>query len=163
VAKVTDIDSPKVRNTRTKRLARTGSSAPKPLDEEKSNLAFELLLAGKSQREIAEAVGYQHKDDASRLLTERFKHEVGFITDMERKQMLGMALLRLNALLGAVWPAAMMGDPKSVDSARAIVAEAAKISGLQQIDPVVNKNLVLVMGEKEQDYIEALKAAGTSD
>ena len=34
----------------------------------------------------------------------------------------------------------------------------ARLTGLEQVDPVVNKNLVLVMGEKEEDYIAALKA-----
>ena len=53
-----------------------------------------------------------------------------------------------------------MGDPKSVDSAVRIIQARARISGLEQVDPVVQKNLVLVMGEKEEDYIAALKAAG---
>jgi hypothetical protein len=56
-----------------------------------------------------------------------------------------------------------MGDPKSVDSAVRIIMARAKITGLEQADPVVNKNLVLVMGEKEEDYIKALRNAGVTE
>jgi hypothetical protein len=69
-----------------------------------------------------------------------------------------MELVRLEALQTAVWPSAMMGDPKSVDSALKIIQTRAKITGLEQADPVTQKNLVLVMGDKEADYIAALKA-----
>jgi hypothetical protein len=50
-----------------------------------------------------------------------------------------------------------------VDSAVRIISARAKITGLESVDPVVNKNLVLVMGEKEEDYIKALKAVSDSD
>jgi hypothetical protein len=96
-------------------------------------------------------------------MTERFQYDASRLTDAERKDILGMELLRLNALQAAVWPSAMMGDPKSVDSAVRIIATRAKIAGLEHVDPVVNKNLVLVMGEKEEDYIKALKAASADD
>jgi hypothetical protein len=45
-----------------------------------------------------------------------------------------------------------------VDTALRIVLGQHKISGLEQVDPVVQKNLVLVMGDKEEDYINQLKA-----
>lgn len=121
------------------------------------------MLGGKSHSEVAEILDIPHVDDVWRLLTERFKFDAAKLTDAERKDILGMELLRLNALQAAVWPSAMMGDPKSVDSAVRIISARAKITGLESVDPVVNKNLVLVMGEKEEDYIKALKAVSDSD
>jgi hypothetical protein len=164
--KVTPIDSPARRKKRVPaKSARTPSPRSTPNKEhwEKARQAYELLLGGKSHSEVAEILGIAHTDDVWRLLTERFKYDASRLTDAERKDILGMELLRLGALQAAVWPAAMMGDPKSIDSAVRIIATRAKIAGLEQVDPVVSKNLVLVMGEKEEDYINALKAVSTDD
>jgi hypothetical protein len=159
--KVTPIDSPARRKKRVP--AKSPRSTPSKEHWEKARQAYELLLGGKSHSEVAEILEISHVDDVWRLLTERFKYDSSRLTDAERKDILGMELLRLGALQAAVWPAAMMGDPKSVDSAVRIIATRAKIAGLEQVDPVVSKNLVLVMGEKEEDYINALKAVSTDD
>ena len=128
---------------------------------EKARAAYELLIAGKSHSEIAQILGIEHTNDVWRLLTELFHYDASKLTEAERKEILGLELLRLNALQAAVWPSAMMGDPKSVDSAVRIIATRARITGLEAIDPVVQKNLVLVLGEKEDEYIAALKRAGS--
>jgi len=130
---------------------------------DKAQVAYQLMLGGKSHSEIAEILGYAHINDVIRLMTERFHSDAKFMNEMERKELLSLEMLRLDALQAAVWPSAMMGDPKSIDSAVRIIATRAKISGLEQVDPVVQKNLVLVMGDREEDYIAALKAAEVSD
>jgi len=121
--------------------------------------AYELLLGGKSHSEIADIMGMAYDKDVYQLLLQRFQSDAAHLTEAERKDLLALETLRLNALQAAVWPAAMMGDPKSIDSAVRIIATRAKITGLEQVDPVVQKNLVLVMGDKEEDYIAALKAS----
>ncbi len=68
-----------------------------------------------------------------------------------------MELARCDRLQDACWDEAMLGDPKAIDSSIKVMAHRAKLLGLEKVDPVVQKNLVLVMGEKEADYIEALK------
>jgi hypothetical protein len=93
------------------------------------------------------------------MLSELYGFDAAYLTEQERKTALATEVIRLDKLQTAVWPSAMMGDPKSVDSAVKIIMARAKITGLEQADPVVQKNLVLVMGEKEEDYIAALKAA----
>jgi hypothetical protein len=158
--KVTPIGSPG-KGKRPRAPARR--SAPTKERWRKATEAYQLLLGGKSHSEVAEILDIPHVDDVWRLLTERFQYDASKLTDAQRKDILGMELLRLNALQAAVWPSAMMGDPKSVDSAVRIIAARAKITGLEQVDPVVQKNLVLVMGEKEEDYIRALRAASTDD
>jgi hypothetical protein len=115
-------------------------------------------VGGKQLSEIAEILGIPNHLDVSRLLSERMKYDASYLTGQDRESILGLELIRLDALQAAVWPAAMMGDPKSVDSAVRIISARAKITGLEQVDPVVNKNLVLVMGDKESDYIAALRA-----
>jgi hypothetical protein len=156
--KVTPIGSPG-KGKRTPASRRSTHVENPPDYGEKAKQAYELLIGGKSHSEVAEILEIQHVDDVWRMLTERFKYDAAFLTDQERKSVLAMELLRLNALQAAVWPAAMLGDPKSVDSAVRIIATRAKITGLEQVDPVVNKNLVLIVGEQEQDYIAALQAA----
>ena len=93
------------------------------------------------------------------MLSELYGYEASFLTDRERQTALATEVARLDRLQTAVWPSAMMGDPKSVDSAVKIILARAKITGLEQADPVVNKNLVLVMGDKEEDFIQSLKDA----
>lgn len=150
MAKVTDIDSPM--RAKRKRTPVSAQSAAK------AKQAYELMLGGKPRSEVAELLGFKHAGDVSRLVSEKFRANARYLTEMERKEMLGIALLRLEALLDAVWLDAMTGDPKAVDTARNLIATQAKISGLEQVDPVVNKNLVLVMGEKEEDYIAQLRS-----
>lgn len=100
-------------------------------------------------------------DQVLRVISEVFSFDASYLTSQERKDLLAEELISLAALKAAVWPSAMMGDPKSVDSAVRIILAAHKVAGLEQVDPVVNKNLVLVMGEREEDYIAALKATSS--
>lgn len=149
---VTPIDSPRKRGRKpSKRLVATNPSA------EKAREAYELKIGGKLPSEIAQILGLT-PTAVNRLLSEQFSYDSSYLTEGERKTLLAEELISLSKLKAAVWPAAMMGDPKSVDSAVRIILAAHKVAGLEQVDPVVNKNLVLVMGDKEEDYIAALKA-----
>lgn len=97
-------------------------------------------------------------DAVSRMLEEQYALDAAYLTETERMQILGLEMVRLDRLLAAVWPSAMMGDPKSVDTALKVVQTRLRAAHLDQTDPVINKNMVLVMGEKEDEYISALKA-----
>jgi hypothetical protein len=116
-----------------------------------------MRSGGKLPTEIADTLGMTVAD-VMNTMTARFSYDASYLTEQDRKSLLAMELIRTEALLASVWPAAMMGDPKSVDTALRIVLGQHKISGLEQVDPVVQKNLVLVMGDKEEDYINQLKA-----
>jgi uncharacterized membrane protein YheB (UPF0754 family) len=128
--------------------------------EDKAREAYQMQIAGKLPSEIAE-----HFDTTvemiDQLLSTRFKQDADRLTSEDRKYLLAQELIALSQLKAAVWPSAMMGDPKSVDSAVRIILAAHKVAGLELADPVVNKNLVLVMGDKEEDYIAALKATNS--
>ncbi len=128
--------------------------------EEKSREAYQMQISGKLPSEIAEHFGTT-VEIVDRMLSERFKQDADRLTNEDRKYLLAQELIALSQLKAAVWPSAMMGDPRSVDSAVRIILAAHKVAGLEVADPVVNKNLVLVMGEKEEDYIAALKATNS--
>jgi hypothetical protein len=137
------------------------SSLRRPSREEhwaKAREAFDLRIEGHQPSEIA-AILAVTPESVSQMLSELYGFDAAYLTEQERKTALATEVIRLDKLQTAVWPSAMMGDPKSVDSAVKIIMARAKITGLEQADPVVQKNLVLVMGEKEEDYIAALKAA----
>lgn len=125
----------------------------------KAREAYDLRIEGHGLTAIGEILSVT-PGEVERMLAELFGFDAAFLTEMERKTALATEVIRLDRLQTAVWPSAMMGDPKSVDSAVKIIMARAKITGLEQADPVVQKNLVLVMGDKEEDYIAALKAAG---
>jgi hypothetical protein len=151
--KVTPIDSPKRKRNRS-----TRSQVQSAERWEKATQAYQLKVGGKLPSEIQEILGLAQIDEVYRLLDERFAYDASYLTSQERSSLLAEELMSLAQLKAAIWPAAMMGDPKSVDSAVKIILAAHKVAGMEQIDPVVNKNLVLVMGEKEEDFIAALRA-----
>ena len=146
-------------------MKRTESSSPSRSPElrwERAREAFDLKLEGHSTSGIADILGVKVQVVVD-LLAELYGFEAAYLTDQERKTALATEVARLDKLQTAVWPSAMMGDPKSVDSAVRIILARSKITGLEQADPVVQKNLVLVMGEKEEDYIAALRSAGVTE
>jgi len=153
MARVTDIES----RTGKKRLPVRKQHSNEAW--ERATQAYELRVGGKSLSEIAEVMGLTSDRDVCRLLEERYAYDAAYLANMDRKSILGQELLRLDKLQAAAWPAAMMGDPKSIDSCIKIINQRAKICGLEQVDPVVQKNLVLVVGEDEDAYIAALRAA----
>jgi hypothetical protein len=117
-----------------------------------------MRAGGKLPSEIAEALELSDVHQVYRLLDNTMAADASFMTDMECKGILGLELVRLEKLLAACWPSAMMGDPKSIHEAGDIVMKEARLTQLELADPVVQKNLVLVMGEREDEYIAALKA-----
>ena len=146
-------------------MKRTESSSPSRSPElrwERAREAFDLKLEGHSTSGIADILGVKVQVVVD-LLAELYGFEAAYLTDQERKTVLATEVARLDKLQTAVWPSAMMGDPKRVDSAVRIILARSKITGLEQADPVVQKNLVLVMGEKEEDYIAALRSAGVTE
>ena len=124
-------------------------------------LVFEMRAGGKLPSEIAETLGINSDKEVHQRMDEQLNHDASYLTNLQRDTVLGLQLLRLEKLLAAVWPSAMMGDPKSVHEAGELVMKESRLTQLEMADPTVNKNLVLVMGEKEEDFIAALKATNS--
>lgn len=154
---VTPIDSGRAL---AKKATRTRSPSSARNRSEHARRVYEMRLGGKLPSEIAEDLKLPH-DQVLRMISELFAHDADFLTSQERKFALGQEVMRLDRLQAAMWEQAMLGDPRSVDSVVKIIQTRARITGLEQVDPVINKNLVLVMGDKEEDYIAALKATNS--
>lgn len=78
------------------------------------------------------------------------------ITDETRSELLAMEVGRLDSLQNAVWPAAMAGDTRAVDSALKIIDKRAKLLGLEEGFSESTSHTVVVAGDT-QSYISALK------
>ena len=123
----------------------------------KPEMAWEMMLAGRSPHEICDALGYSDALAVTRAINEELKIEATFVESGERTKLLGMSLARYDKLRSAVWPAAMMGDPQSVDKAIKIEQAYMKALGTDIPDTQTGQHTVLVVGGQEASYVAALK------
>lgn len=122
--------------------------------------AYEMKLSGKSLSEIAEALDFNTDADVTNAINAEMRRGAQFLTTSERGGILQMELDRLDRLQAVCWPAAMMGDPKSVESVLKIMDRRIKITGLDAADTQTQQHTVLVVGGQEADYIKTLKELG---
>jgi hypothetical protein len=124
----------------------------------KAELAWDMMLAGKHAQEICDYLGYKDSNSVTQAIREQLKVEATFFEANDRQGLLRMSLYRLDALRQAVWPAAMHGDPVSVDKALKIEQQYMKAAGTDVPDTQTSQNTVLVIGGVEADYVSKLKA-----
>lgn len=125
---------------------------------ERAKEAYDLRLEGRSLSEICEILQAK-PEDVARLLDELYGFEAAYLTDQERKTALATEVARLDKLQVAFWQSAMMGDVQSGRMVLDAIKTRVDITGLKEVDPIVQKNLVLVMGDREEDYIKQLQDA----
>lgn len=129
------------------------------LDAEKAYEAHKLRLAGYPWKIVAEQVGYAN-DQVAIVEVRAYLQKASLQMDEQRKaEALAMELDRLDTLQAALWPAAMGGDVRAVDSALRVMTLRAKLLGFDvagEKGTTINKTLV-VAGNTEQ-YVQALKA-----
>lgn len=123
----------------------------------RAEIAWDMMLAGKHEHEICEALGYQDRRQILDDINKQLRVEATFFEADERQKLLRMSLYRLDALRGAVWPGAMMGDPQSVDKALKIEAQYMKAAGTDMPDTQINQHNVLVVAGVEAEYVARLK------
>lgn len=119
--------------------------------------AYELKLSGKPLGEIADALGYPTSHAVSQAINDQMKLDAAYLSELGRSGILKMELDRLDRLQEKLWPAAMMGDPHSVDSVLRVMDRRIKITGLDTADSSTQQHTILVVGGEEHDYIEKLK------
>lgn len=142
---------------KSKRLAVVDSSTMlDTIDAETAYRAYRMRQEGMSLFEIAEQLEITEKDARTGIKLNMDK-AAELIADGTRAQMLSMEVSRLDSLQNAVWPAAMAGDTRSVESALKIISQRAKLLGLEATT-VENLNQTLVVAGDSKTYIEALKA-----
>jgi len=117
--------------------------------------AFRMRLSGSTMFEISEQLGIT-EGAAAQVLSEGLRKAAMLVTEGARADLLTLEVSRLDALQAAVWPAAMRGDARAVDSALKVIAQRAKYLGVDAAN-VENVNQTLVISGSSGDYIAALK------
>lgn len=131
----------------------------KQVDFDRAFEAHKLRMAGYPWKVVAEQVGYANDQTAIVEVRAYLQRAALEMDDQRRAEALAMELDRLDTLQAAVWPAALGGDVKAVDSALRVMSLRAKLLGFdgnQERATTVHKTLV-VAGTSEQ-YVQALKA-----
>ncbi len=89
-------------------------------------VALELRKAGATYDEIARRLGYSNRSAARRLVVRALDRTVSEPANELRT----LECARLDALLQALWPKAMEGNPRSVEVALQVMERRARLLGL---------------------------------
>lgn len=92
--------------------------------------ALRLRVEGKTYQEIATDIGV-HRRHAIRLVSSALA-EVGLEIASNREELRNLQAARLEALVAALWPKVRAGDVKAAISMVAILAQIARLFGLNE-------------------------------
>lgn len=120
--------------------------------------AWDLRVMGQSWNQVARALGYPSARAAAGAVRSWQRQSAFLVDEATREEMLTEELEKLGMLQQAIWPDAMNGEPRAVDSAVKIVMARAKLLGLDEHVTNVTNNTVVVAGDTQQ-YVDALEAA----
>lgn len=105
------------------------SKAQQAFTAERRAKAIRLKIEGHSYTEIAEELGYSSRGSANsdvRRALEKHVIEEGLAVEAWRE----LELARLDVLQRAIWPEAMGGSPRAIETALKILDRRAKLLGL---------------------------------
>ena len=150
-----------------KKTVKNSSTAPRHiLATERRIQALALRKQGLDYAEIARRVGYSNRGNAYHAVIQelsQLRHEAG-------DEVLALELARLDALLNAIWPAAMKDKNDAVDKVLRIMQRRARLMGLdkqgtektktESITSVQIKTIVAVMplGSQSQIAVEEVQS-----
>ena len=127
-----------------------------PTLDEKANAATKLKLNGYSWDDIAKACGFKNGNSARMQVKVWMQKAIISRGEEYKAEAIDLELARLDELQKAVWPAAMAGDTKAVDSVLRVMNHRAKLLGLEEADTKVTNQTVVVSGNT-QDFVQTLK------
>lgn len=95
----------------------------------RDDLVLRLFLAGASYRQIARRVGLRSPQSVGNIIRRELRSGAGTGTPVTE---VGRAVFmeRLEALLAAVWPRAMAGDPEAGEECLQLLSQQARFYGL---------------------------------
>jgi hypothetical protein len=105
------------------------SKAQQAATAERRSKAIRLKIEGHTYTEIAEKLGYSNRASACsdiRRALEKHVIEEGLAVEAWRE----LELARLDVLQKAIWPEAMEGNPRAIETALKILDRRAKLLGL---------------------------------
>lgn len=108
-------------------MARKSPHSPKFLadTQERRLKALEGVLAGKTQRQIADEMGYSFQ-----AVSKWIKEAIADITRPKAEELIEIQNQRFDRLLAGVWSDATQGDTWKIDRALAIEDQRARLLGL---------------------------------
>ena len=95
----------------------------------RDDLVLRLFVAGASYRQIARRVGLRSPQSIGNIIRRELRSGAGPGTPVTE---IGRAVFveRMEALLAAVWPGAMAGDPEASEECLQLLAQQARFYGL---------------------------------
>lgn len=124
----------------------------------RAEIAYLMKRQGMSLSDIADEL-HVEPSSVSDMIANRFKQEAAHQTPEERESILAMENDRLNFYLSKLWPSIEYGDVKAISLALGIHDRVMKANQLDKAEAGSNQTHVLVVGGKEEDYVNALKGA----
>ena len=131
------------------------------LSEQENKLArkaYELRQAGCSWFAISESLQISEAR-AGQLVKMTISEAAKLVSDGARQELLTLEVERLDAMQESLWPTAISGDTRAIETVLKIIAQRSKMLGLDQADTAASviANTV-VIGGTTSEYIAALRA-----
>jgi hypothetical protein len=127
------------------------------LVQSRAAAAYQLKMAGRSLREIADDLGYASDVEVAHAITVRMKYEAKFLSEAGRTGLIQLVMDRLEALHQAYWQGALAGDREDAKFVLSVIDRLVRLGQLDSIDTQTQQTQVLVIAGEEQDYVAKLK------
>lgn len=140
----------------------TSGAGKKAAAAVRANRAVELVLAGATLQQVADALGYKSKSSAHAAVQRGLQADTDRMAD-SRDEARTLQHRRCERLLRAIWPKALSGDLGAVDRALRILERESKLLGLDApVQIAVNEDKRAHI-ESMVDSLEALFNAPSAD
>jgi len=116
--------------------------------------AYDLRTRGTSWWDIAEDL-HISEANAKALVATRISAAAALVSDHTKSQLLAMEVARLDAIQEAHWDNALL-DPRSAELMLKVIAQRAKLLGLESATETITQQTVVVAGTSEE-YVAALR------
>lgn len=138
-------------------MPKTSSTEVTLVDEHSRALrAHSLRKEGKGWNVIADEVGYDNGEVARQMVARTLKRASLNLSQERLDEILAMELSELAELQDAAWPAAMMGDTKSIDAVLKVKAQVHKLLGFDRREEKITNQTLIVPADR---FVETLKEA----
>jgi hypothetical protein len=135
--------------------SRTKPTASRLAIAERERDALELRKSGASFDVIAREIGYAGRDGAWRAVSGALRETLQQPADELRR----LESERLDALLAAVWPAAMEGKRYAIECCLRIMDRRARLLGLDEpvkrvVDVVTREAFLAIVNDMNTEFVE---------
>jgi hypothetical protein len=137
-------------------MPKTSSEVAVHDELERAHTAYELRRDGAKWDDVASEVGYENGQTARLMVSRTLKRAALDLSQERLDEMLAQELEDLGLLQEAAWPAAMMGDPKAIDSVLKVKDRVHRLLGFDKRDEKITNQTLIVSADR---YVETLQEA----